>query len=122
VHLDQTVLVRDGAVDDQEDVVVVVVELRALPEVLRVLDRERMELEHVAQDREVFLGRPVEVDPEERAAGEQALGAFAGEVDLADLVGVDDVAGRAVALGLPIRPLLGLSGRHRISAGRWSAP
>jgi len=70
VHLDQPVLVGDGAVDDEEDEVLVVVELRPLPEVLRVLDRERMEPEHVAQDPEALLLRPVEVDPEEAAARE----------------------------------------------------
>ena len=58
VHLDQPVLVGDGAVDDEEDEVVVVVELRPLAEVLRILERERMELEDIAQDGEVLLRRP----------------------------------------------------------------
>ena len=55
VHLDESVVVGDGAVDDDEDEVVVVVELRALAELLGVLDRERVELEDVAQDRVVVL-------------------------------------------------------------------
>jgi hypothetical protein len=37
VHLDQLVLVGNGAVDDEEDVIVVVVDLGALAELLRVL-------------------------------------------------------------------------------------
>ena len=53
MHLDQPVVVGDGAVDDEEDEVVVVVDLRALAEVLRVLDRQRVELEDVAEDLEV---------------------------------------------------------------------
>ena len=48
MHLDQAVVVRVGAVDDEEDEVVVLVELGALPEVLGVLDRQRMEAEDVA--------------------------------------------------------------------------
>jgi len=89
VHLDQPVVVGDGAVDDEEDEVLVVVELRPLPEVLRVLDRERMEPEHVAQDPEALLLRPVEVDLEEAAAREQALDVLAAQVQLADLLLVE---------------------------------
>jgi hypothetical protein len=57
VHLDQPVLVRDGAVDNQEDEVVVVIELRPLAEVLRILEGERMELEDIAQYGEVLRPR-----------------------------------------------------------------
>ena len=55
MHLDEPIGVRDGAVDDDEDEVVVVVELGALPELLGVLDGERMELEDLAQDLVVVL-------------------------------------------------------------------
>ena len=65
VHLDQPVLVGDGAVDHEEDEVVVLVDLRALAEVLGVLDGERVELEDVAEDLEVVAVGPVEVEPEE---------------------------------------------------------
>jgi hypothetical protein len=58
VHLDQPVLIGDGAVDDQEDKVVVVIELRTLAEVLRILKGERMELKDIAQYGEVLLPRP----------------------------------------------------------------
>jgi hypothetical protein len=58
VHLDQLILVGHGAIDDQEDEVVVFLELRPLAEVLRVLEGERMELEDIAQDGKVFLTRP----------------------------------------------------------------
>ena len=60
MHLDEPVLLRRGAIDDEEDKVVVVVDLRALAEVLRVLDRERMKSEGVAEDVEV--GRAIELD------------------------------------------------------------
>ena len=50
VHLDETVVVGNCAVDDEEDVVVVVVDLGALSELLGVLDGERVELEDVAED------------------------------------------------------------------------
>jgi hypothetical protein len=53
VHLDEPVGIGRGAVDDDEDEVVVLVQLGALAEVLRVLDRKRVELEDVRQDLEV---------------------------------------------------------------------
>jgi hypothetical protein len=68
MHLDKPVVVGRSAVNDEEEKVVVVVDLGALVKVLRVLDRERMEPEDVAQDIEVALRRPVEVEPEEVAA------------------------------------------------------
>ena len=83
MHLDQAVVVRRGAVDDDEDEVVVVVDLRALAEVLGVLDRERVELEDVAEDLEVARVGLVEVEPEEAAVGEQLLDRLAAELDLA---------------------------------------
>ena len=92
VHLDELVLVGRRAEEDEKGEVVVVVDLRPLAEVLGVLDRERMELEELAEDREVVGGRTVEVEPEEAAAREQLLDALAGEVDLAVAVAVDDVA------------------------------
>ena len=52
VHLAQRVgisaLMAPGAIEDEENVVVVVVELGALAEVLDVLERERMKSEDVA--------------------------------------------------------------------------
>ena len=49
VHLDEPVIVVLGrrAEDDEEDIPVVVVDLRPLPEAPRVLERERMEAEFV---------------------------------------------------------------------------
>jgi hypothetical protein len=43
VHLDEPIRIRNGPVDDEEDEVVVLLELGTLAEVLRVLDRERVE-------------------------------------------------------------------------------
>ena len=94
VHLDEPVVVGDGAVDDEEDEVVVVVDLRALAEVLGVLDRERVELEDVAEDLEVVAVGLVEVEPEELPAREQLLDGLAAEVHLAAALVVDDVADR----------------------------
>ena len=70
VHLDQAVLVARGAVDDEEDVVAVFVELGPLAEVLGVLDRERMELEDISQDLEVVGLGLMKVEPEEAAGRE----------------------------------------------------
>ena len=92
VHLDEPVGVRDGAVDDDEDEVVVVVELGTLAELLGVLDRERVELEDLAQDREVVLIGPVDIDPEERAPGEQPLDVLATEAHLLAAAVVNDHA------------------------------
>jgi hypothetical protein len=44
MHLDQPVLIGDGAINDQEDKLVVVVELGPLAKVLRILESKRMEL------------------------------------------------------------------------------
>ena len=59
VHLDEAVVVRRRRrpVDDEEDEVVVLLELRALAELLRVLERERVEAEDVAEEREIFRPR-----------------------------------------------------------------
>ena len=94
VHLDQPVLIGDGAVDDQEDEVVVVVELRTLAEVLRILQGERMELEDIAQYGEVLLPRPGQVYPEEAAAREQTLEIVAAEIQLANLFFMNDMTDR----------------------------
>src|ERR1035438_5184689 len=53
------------AVEDQEYVVAVVVELRALTKVLGVFERERMKPEQFAQLREILMTRGREVQPEE---------------------------------------------------------
>ena len=71
VHLHEVVLVAVRAVDHQHHVVVVGVQLRALAEVLRILQRDGVEAELVAQQREAFGIRSVDVEPEE-AAGLQA--------------------------------------------------
>jgi hypothetical protein len=75
-------------------VVVVLVDLGALAEVLGVLDRERVELEDVAEDREVRVVGLVEVEPEEPAVGEQSLHGLAAERDAVASLVLDDVADR----------------------------
>ena len=73
VHLDQAVVVRRPPVDDEEDVVAVGLELRALAEVLRVLDRQWMELERLPEDLEVRIVGLLEVEPEELARAQVLL-------------------------------------------------
>ena len=58
VNLDEAVLVGRVAVEHEEDGLAVVVELRPLPELQRVLDRERMETERLADHRHVLGRRP----------------------------------------------------------------
>jgi hypothetical protein len=69
VHLAQRLRVLSAmaprAVEDQEYVVAVVVELRALTKVLGVFERERMKPEQFAQLREILMTRGREVQPEE---------------------------------------------------------
>jgi hypothetical protein len=93
VHLDEPVLVLHGAVDDDEDEVVVVVDLRALAEVLRVLDRERMEAELLSEELEVARAGAVQVEPEELSRREQLLDRLVVEVQLARTVVLEDSAG-----------------------------
>ena len=92
VHLDEAVFVGDRAVDDDEDVVVVIVDLCALVELLGVLDGERVELEDVTEDRVVGRVRLVDVNPEEGVAGEELLDVLAAEVHLFAAAVVDDCA------------------------------
>src|SRR5690348_214631 len=95
MHLDQPVAVGRSAVDDQEDEAVVVLDLRALLEMLRVLDREWMKPEGVAQDLEVVRPRPIEVEPEEVAVCEQVGDGLPVEVNLPVTAGLADVADRS---------------------------
>ena len=112
MHLDEPVVVGCSAVDHEEQEVVVVVELGPLVEILGVFDRERMKLEHIAEDLKVLPGRLVEVEPEKAAAGEQPLGVFTIEVDLAAALILDDVANRgAGAIRDNSRPRFDARGR-----------
>ena len=92
VHLDQPILVGRGAEDDDEGEVVVPLDLCALPEVLRVLDGERVELEDVPQDLEVRCLRLLDVEPEELPVVEELFDGLAVEVDASGPVRVVDVA------------------------------
>jgi hypothetical protein len=64
MHFDESVVVRCGAIDDDEDEVVVLVELGSLIELLRVFDCERVKLERIAEDLKVRFARSIEVEPE----------------------------------------------------------
>src|SRR5581483_6514544 len=80
--------------------VVVALDLGALPEVLRVLHRERVEPEDLAEDDEVVLDGLLEVEPEELVAREQLLDGLTVEVEVCGAVRLDDVALRRRARGL----------------------
>jgi hypothetical protein len=59
------------AVDDEEDRVAVAVELRPLPELLRVLERQRGDAEQVGGAADVGELVAVEVQPEEAVGGQE---------------------------------------------------
>jgi hypothetical protein len=83
--------------------------------VLGILDREWVELEDIAQDLEIARVRPVEVKPEEVAAPEETLNAFAVKVNPAGAVFVEDVAPCRLRASEGVRriSLLGFEGRAR---------
>src|SRR5207237_10352999 len=92
--------------DDEEREVVVAVDLRPLPELLGVLDGERMEGEDLAEEHEVVGVRAVEVEPEELALGQQLLDRLAVEGELLAALMVDHVAdGRAAHASIVLRAL-----------------
>lgn len=94
MHLDEPIAVRCGAIDDDKNEVVVVVELGPLVEVLRVLDRERMKLEHIAEDLKVPVGWLIEVEPQKVAARKQLRDRVTIEANLGAALTVDDVTDR----------------------------
>lgn len=61
VNLDEPILVGRVAEDDEEDEIVVVLALGALSEVLRVLDRERMEAERLLEKLDLLWAWAVKV-------------------------------------------------------------
>ena len=98
VHLDEAVqiVVARGTEDDEEDVAVVLVDLRPLVEAPRVLERERVEAEVLAQDLEIGGHGSMHVEPEEVTSGKKLLHPVALEVQTAVGTAVDQVvrAGR----------------------------
>jgi hypothetical protein len=65
VHLDQRIAQVAGAVGDDRDEVVVVLDLRPLVEFLDVLHRERVDLEDLAQQDEHLVVGALQVQPEQ---------------------------------------------------------
>jgi hypothetical protein len=61
------------AVHDEEGEVLVVLALGPLPEVRRVLERERVEPERLAEDLDIGRARAVDVEPEEPALSKPPL-------------------------------------------------
>ncbi len=101
VQLDEPILVRrrSDAVEDEEVEVVVRLDLRALPEVLGVLDGQRVEPEHLAQELEIGRGRAVEVEPEEVAVLEPSFDLGVLDDRLRVAVAVEEVARH---VGIPV--------------------
>ena len=60
--------VAEGGEEDDQQAVAVVVHLRALVELLGVLDDEQRQPEQLAERVDLVLGRSLEVEPEELAA------------------------------------------------------
>ncbi len=71
VHLDEPVLIgrRSRSVEDEEDEVAVLLHLGALTELLRILERQRMEAKDLPQERHLTLVGLQEVEPEVLAGG-----------------------------------------------------
>jgi hypothetical protein len=65
VHLGQRLAQATGAVDDDRDEVVVVLDLRTLVELLDVLHRERVDLEDLVQQGEHVVVGALQVQPEQ---------------------------------------------------------
>jgi hypothetical protein len=92
VHLPQRVIgvVSAGAVEHQEDVVAVVVELGPLVELLAVLDRQWVKPEQLLQLAQLLVAGRRQVQPEEVVAREvildpsliEVLGAWGDELEL----------------------------------------
>jgi NTP pyrophosphatase (non-canonical NTP hydrolase) len=129
VHLHEPIFIGSSAVDDEEHKVVIVVELRALAEVLRVLQCEWMEMEDITKNREIPVRRLVKIDPEEFVSCEQSFRALGTQMKLADLFGMDDVAGRgrrdsalAGVIGLTNVVFHGAIGRCVVSHNRIVGP
>ena len=93
--------VVDGTEDDEQRVVVEGLELGPLPELARVLQRERVQLEDVAQQREIGLAGVLDIEPEEDPVPQARFDALRVDVGLDGSPGVDQVAGQARSSVLP---------------------
>jgi hypothetical protein len=78
--VDQGLVQVAGAVGHQGDEVVVVLDLRPLVELLRVLDRERVDLEHLAQQGDRVRARVFQVQPEQVVLFQGALDVRPGDL------------------------------------------
>ena len=129
VQLDEPVgvLVARRPEHDEEDVPFVVVDLRPLAEPPRVLERQRVEAELLAQDLEVVRLRRLDVQPEEAAPREQLRDPAALEVQAVGSGAVNDVrrarrigigGHRPMVRGRPEAARAGLDGRPAVEDGR----
>jgi hypothetical protein len=129
MHLHKAVFLVRSAVDDDEDKVVVLVELRSLRKLFGIFDCEWVKLEDVSQDLKVGVRRLVEIEPEEVATREQPLGSAAVEAELVASLTAGDVTNRRALLiwcyggarGPDTRLARDRSHRERLPARRISA-
>ena len=96
VDLDHRMAHRVGAEEDNRDEVPVAFDLGALPELGGVLNGERVNLEHVAQQGQCPLAGVVQVQPENFVAGQRLLDVGRFEVVVGGPVDADQVAVHAV--------------------------
>ena len=101
MDLDEVVLVRRGAVDDEEDEVVVLVGLRSLAEVDGVLDRKRMEAEDLADEPQLLRLDAVEIEPEKLLVVPQLHKPISLDRDLGMFAPADDERRHAASIRRP---------------------
>src|SRR2546423_11513194 len=82
VHLQQLLVQVACAVDDDRDEVVVVLDLRPLVELHGVLDRERVDLEYLAEQGEHLVVDALQVQPEQPVGFQGQLDVGASELVL----------------------------------------
>jgi hypothetical protein len=91
VHLDHRVAHRVGPEEHDRDEVVVVLDLRPLAELGRVLEGDRVDGEHVAQQRDRLLAGVVQVQPEDVVVVQRLLDVIRLEVVVGAAVDPDQV-------------------------------
>ena len=116
-------VVERHVVHRDEDVVVVVVELRPLPLRRGILDRQRVEAELLRDQREVVLLRRLEVEPDDAVAILEVVGDLRGVEVLVDALAVA-VQPRADhnTDGTTARPPASRAARRNRAATQWAQP
>jgi hypothetical protein len=74
VHLDHGLADGVGSEEHNRDEVLVVLDLGPLPELQRVLDRHRVDVEHVTQQGQALLAGVVQVQPQDLVVVQRLIG------------------------------------------------